>query len=171
MSSKISPALVCGFAAGVFYSIPGFQSIACCFVVPFAAWISQYLEQRLNGPHHVRLPKGAIKGIITGLYAALFATLFEGLISFILHSNEFVRQLPEMEKILAQMQFPAVSVKEATGILRQCAADIQQYGFSGMYLVCIGLGNAFTCAIFGIVGGILGANYNNKKLLENKDIH
>jgi hypothetical protein len=53
--------------------------------------------------------------------------------------------------------------EETIKALKVMASDIKDSGFSGLYVVTILFSNLFTNTIFGLIGGLLGMNYLNKK--------
>ena len=98
ISYKYLPALVCGFGAAVLSTIPGIKAIGCCIIVPAAAWLSLFLDHRINkAVPPISVKKAIILGITTGLFAAFFSTFFDVLITLITHTNEFVQTLPQTE--------------------------------------------------------------------------
>lgn len=164
ISSKqyISP-LVCGFGAAVLSVIPGFKQLACCLVVPLAAFFSLYLDQKINRiDEKVSSRKAISYGLLTGLFAALFATFFDMLMTYVTQSNDFVQALPETEAMIRDFNFGPF-VKETIKVLRTMSDDIKNYGFSGLYLFSMLMSNLVANSVFGLIGGLLGMNYINKK--------
>jgi len=164
MSSKqyISP-LVCGFAAAVLSIVPGLTPIACCLIVPVAAFFSLYLDQKINRSNEAITSRQAITfGLLTGLFAALFATCFDVILTLITRTNDFVETLPDTEALMRDYNLGPL-VEETIKALKMMANDIKNSGFSVLYLIAMLFSNLFTNTIFGLIGGLLGMNYLNKK--------
>ncbi len=164
MSSKqyISP-LVCGFAAAVLSIIPGLKPITCCLIIPVAAFFSLYLDQKINRSNEAITSRQAITfGLLTGLFAALFSTFFDTFLTLITHTNEFVETLPDTEALMRSYNLGPI-MEETIKILKVMAADIKNSGFSVLYLIAMLFSNLFTNTVFGLIGGLLGMNYLNKR--------
>lgn len=164
MSSKqyISP-LVCGFAAGVLSIIPGLKPVACCLIIPTAAFFSLYLNQKINRTSEAITSRQAITfGLLTGLFAALFSTSFDLLLTLITRTNEFVETLPDTEALMRELHLGPF-MEETIKALNVMASDIKNSGFSFLYLIAMLFSNLFTNTIFGLIGGLLGMNYLNKR--------
>jgi hypothetical protein len=166
MQNKYLPSLVTGFCAAVLISIPLIKSIGCCIIVPFAAVYALILDIKLN---HAEIPikssEALFSGIFTGLWAAFFSALFETIIAFVLHSNEFVQELPVLENMF-RTRVPAgfkQFIEQAILIYRNMANDIKTTGFSAIYSISILVTNIFIDTIFGIIGGFVGMNYINRR--------
>jgi Protein of unknown function (DUF4199) len=159
----IMPSLVCGFGAGVLTTVPGIKNVGCCLVVPFAAILSLYLDIRLN---HSDIPinfkKAIAFGILTGLFAAIFSTFFDVLITYIAHTNDFVDTLPQTESLIKSYKLGAL-LDQTMGILQQMANNIKTYGFSPFYTFGIFVSNSFIDSIFGLLGGLIGMSFINRK--------
>ncbi len=163
-SSKIyiSP-LVCGFAAAVISIVPGLKPVACCLIVPAASFFSLYLDQKINKINKPITSRQAITfGLLTGLFAALFATSFDVLLTLITRTNEFVETFPETEKLIRNYNLGLLA-EETIKALRSMLNDIKNSGFSILYLLAMLFSNLFTNTIFGLIGGLLGMNYLNKR--------
>jgi hypothetical protein len=158
----ISP-FVCGFAAAVLSIIPGLKPVACCFIIPAAAFFSLYLDQKINRTREVITSRRAITvGLLTGLFAALFSTSFDMLLTLITHTNEFVETLPDTEALMKNYNLGPI-LEETIKALKVMASDIKNSGFSFLYLIAMLFSNLFTNTIFGLIGGLLGMNYLNKR--------
>jgi hypothetical protein len=163
ITKQYIPPLVCGFSAAVLSTIPGFKELACCLVIPLAAFFSLYLDQKINKIYEVISSRKAITyGLLTGLFAALFATFFDMLMTYATRSNDFVQALPETEAMIKDFNIGPF-VEETIKILKTMSSDIRTYGFSGLYLLSMLTSNLITNAIFGLIGGLLGMSYLNKK--------
>jgi len=155
--------LVCGFGAAVLSIVPGLKSITCCFLIPIAAFLSLYLEQKINKTREpISTRKAITAGLLTGLFAAVFSTFFDILLTLITHSNDFVESLYNTESFLSNYNL-GVIMDETIKALRYMAADIKSSGFSLLYTVTILFSNLVTNTIFGLIGGLLGMNYLNKR--------
>jgi hypothetical protein len=165
--NKFLPSLVCGFGAAVLTIIPGYNeakgNITCCLFVPIAAVFSLVLYQKTN-PEELPFKTGRaiLVGLLTGIFVAVFATLFETIITLITHTNEFITALPETESVMKQMNMGPV-YSDAMAILKNVANDIRLHGFSLFYTTGMFIGNLIINSIFGILGGLLGLIYINRK--------
>lgn len=165
MSSKsyISP-LVCGFGAAVLSIVPGLKGIACCLIVPLAAFFSLYLDQKINKINMLISSRTAITfGLLTGLFAAVFSTSFDILLTLILRTNEFVQTLPNTEAVIRDFNLGPF-IEETLSAFKKMSSDIKNYGFSVLYTIAILFSNLFTHTLFGLIGGLLGMNFLNKQL-------
>jgi|GEM_PF-755580 len=165
--NKILSSLVCGFGAAVLTIIPGYNeakgSITCCLFVPIAAIFSMVLYQKTN-PEELpfKTGKAVFLGFMTGIFVALFATLFETIITLITHTNDFINALPETEAVMKEMNMGPM-YSEALTILKSVANDIRLHGFSLFYTTGMLIGNIIINSVFGILGGLLGLIYINRK--------
>ena len=161
--NKFSPALVAGFGAAVLTTVPGIKDFGCCLIVPLAAVLSLYLDHRIN---KTELPisgkKAVLFGLLTGLFAATFATFFDVLITYITHSNEFVNSLPQTENMIQSSPLGPL-LQQSLALLKQMAAQIKSDGFSILYTIAMLISNMFIDSIFGILGGLLGMTFLNKR--------
>ncbi|HSP88414.1 MAG TPA: DUF4199 domain-containing protein [Ignavibacteriaceae bacterium] len=165
VSSKIyiSP-LVCGFGVGVLSIIPELKTFACCLLVPAAAFFSLYLNQKINRSEERITSRQAITfGLLTGLFAALFSTSFDILLTFIIRTNDFVQTLPETEKLMKNYNLGPI-VEETLKALKMMASDITNKGFSFLYLIATLFSNLLINTIFGLIGGLMGMNFLNRKI-------
>ncbi len=161
--NKILPPLVCGFGAAVLTTVPGIKNIGCCLIVPLAAVLSIYLDHKINKTDLPINAKSAIWfGIITGLFATLFSTFFDLLMTYIFHSNDFVQALPQTEMVIRHYKLNALLDQTMT-ILRQMSNDITNYGFSTFYAFGMLFSNLLVNTIFGLLGGLLGMTFINKR--------
>jgi predicted PurR-regulated permease PerM len=174
--NKILPSLVCGFGVSVLTIIPGFNeskgSITCCFFVPLASIFAILLYQRTNFEEPpFKTGRAILIGFITGLFVALFTTFFDVIVTFITHTNEFVRAYPETEKMMREMNFEEAFRKinlgsvyqESLKLLKSADEDIRLRGFSLYYTTSILFSNLIVNSIFGMLGGLLGLLYINRK--------
>jgi len=161
-SKKYFPSLVCGFGAAVLTTVPGIKSFGFCLLVPAAAVLSLFLHQKVTG-NNADIDSGtAITfGILTGLFAAVFATFFEVLITFFTHTNDFVKTLPQSSSVLKSVLGPVVDNMMKT--FNKMSSDIQTHGFSLLYTIAVFVGNGIMYLIFGMLGGLLGKSFINKR--------
>lgn len=160
---RIFPALVCGFGAAVLTTIPGIKSLGCCLIVPAAAIFAILLDNKIN---KIKFPidfKSAIFfGILTGLFAAFFSSFFEVLITYVARTNDFVEALPQTEIMIRQYNLGAI-LDQTLALLHQMVREIQTSGFSPLYTMGIFMSNIIIDSIFGMLGGLLGMAYFNKR--------
>jgi hypothetical protein len=161
---KYSPAVVCGFGAAVFSILPGVdKAFGCCLFLPAATGISLILYKKINAPvEKISGDNAFLFGLFTGIFAALFSTFFDTLITFFLHSNQFVEGIPQTKVLLKNLNL-GDSVKEALNILEGMASDIKIKGFSLFYTIVLLIGNLFAFSIFGVIGGFLSMYLINKR--------
>lgn len=159
----ISPSLVAGFATAVLLTIPGLKSFGCCLILPLAAAAAVYLEARFeNFAHQITTKRALLIGVTTGLFAALFSTSFDVLISYLVRTNEIIEALPQLELMLSS--FVSGEIKNETmNMLRKIEQEITSTGFSPLYTFFVLINNLIINSIFGLLGGLLGASYINKK--------
>jgi hypothetical protein len=161
-SKKYFPSLVCGFGAAVLTTVPGIKSFGFCLLVPAAAVLSLFLHQKVTGSNDDIDSGTAITfGILTGLFAAVFATFFEVLITFFTHTNDFVKTLPQSSSVLRSVLGPVVDDMMKT--FNRMSSDIQTHGFSLLYTIAVFVGNGVMYLIFGMLGGLLGKSFINKR--------
>ncbi len=167
MKRKYISCLVCGFGASVLTIVPGLKEVGCCLIIPFAAGLSLFLYQKSNNNNELISTKQAIAfGLLTGIIAALFATFFEILFTGIFLTNDFVKSLPQVE-IAFRSFAPQNLLDEVFKIYSKMAEDIQTKGFSLSYSIYFFIATSFTSLIFGLIGGLVGMAFLNKK---NKNI-
>jgi hypothetical protein len=163
MKNKFISPLVCGFGAAVLTIVPGLKEIGCCLIIPFAAGLSLFLNQKANKSSHLISGKEAVTfGLLTGVFTALFATFFELIFTAIFFSNDFVKSLPELE-IAFKSFAPQNLLDEVFKIYKQMSADIQTKGFSFGYSAYFFVATSLTSLIFGLLGGLLGMAFLNRR--------
>ena len=161
---KYSPALVCGFGAAVVTILPGLnQAFGCCLIVPIAAGISLTLYRKINPSiEKISGDNALLFGLFTGLFAALFSSLFDTVITYFLHSNQFVESVSQTKTLLKELNMGDTG-KEALKILQGMASDIKVKGFSPFYSFALLTGNILSFSIFGVIGGFISMFLINKK--------
>lgn len=167
MKSKYISPLVCGFGASVLTIVPGFKEIGCCLVIPFAAGLSLYLYQKSNKEKEIiSIKQALVFGLLMGIFSAIFATFFEVLFSAIFNTNDFVKSLPQLETAFKSFA-PQNLLDEVFKIYKNMADDIKINGFSLSYTIYYLLATSITSLIFGMIGGIVGMAFLNRR---NKNI-
>lgn len=163
---KYLPSLVTGFAAGVLQIVPLVKSFACCLIVPAAAGLAVFLDQKSKGNNSEEIPvsRGVVLGIFAGLFAAFFATFFEVFITMITHNNEILTVYPELQKFISSFPLDDASKQQALDIFQTVVQDIKTTGFSFFYTLSIAISNLFVNIIFGLIGGVVGANVFNSRI-------
>jgi len=158
----ISP-LVCGFGAAVLSIVPGLKEISCCIIVPLTAVLSLYLDQKMRHVTEKVDSRNAVTfGLLTGVFAAIFLTFFDTILTLFTRTNDFVRALPATEALIRDYNLGNM-MEETMKILRKIAADIKETGFSLLYTFMMLISNLITDTVFGLLGGLIGMNYLNRK--------
>jgi len=167
MKNKYLPSLVTGFGAAVLVSVPWVRTIGCCVIIPLASLYALILHIKLNnGELPIKTSMAILFGLMTGLWAAFFSAMFETIITFVTHTNDFVQGLPAMESMLRSSRFaPSFSgiFDQMLRIYHSMANDIRLYGFSPIYTFTVLAGNVIVDSIFGMIGGVLGMTFLNKR--------
>jgi hypothetical protein len=163
MNKFLLPALVCGFSTAVLTTIPGLESIACCLLIPVAAFIAVRLYKRSN-PELTKLKtgNGVLLGLFTGIVAALFASVFEILLTYITKTNDLVMGFPQAEQVIRDLNL-GDEANESIQLLKRMVEEIRLKGFSLLYSVIITFTNLLTYSIFGMLGGVIGTAVINKR--------
>ena len=168
---KYLSAFVCGFGAGVLQVVPVAKSFSCCLIIPAAAFLALVLEQKSTNNFTRILPAKAIMiGLATGLYAALFGSFFDILITFITKNNDVVATFPEFQKMVESfpIQLSQELKNDVINLMTTIRDQITETGFSPLYTLSVLFSNLFIDTIFGIIGGLVGAqiiNNRNQKLI------
>lgn len=167
MKSKLIAPLVCAFGASVLTIVPGLKEIGCCLIIPAAAGLSLFLFQKSIGSKELITAKQAVLlGFLTGFFYAIFATGFEIFLTALFYTNDFVKSLPQVENSLRNF-IPHDLTEEVFKIYKKMANDIITSGFSLVYAIYFFLATSITSLIFGIIGGLAGMAFINKR---RKDI-
>lgn len=161
---KYLSAFVCGFGAGVLHVVPVAKTFSCCLIIPLAAFISLMLDRKANPTDELIPSKKALMfGLMTGLYAALFGSGFDILITLITKNNDVVAAFSELPKVLQLFSLPEDIKNDVMKLFSGVRDDILQYGFSPLYAFSILINNLVINSVFGIIGGIIGAQVINSK--------
>jgi hypothetical protein len=167
MRSKFISPLVCGFGASVLTVVPGFKEIGCCLIIPLAATVSLFLYQKsFKSTEIISVKQALVFGLLTGTFSAVFATSFEVLFTAIFRTNDFVKSLPQLETTFKSIA-PQNLLDEVFKIYKNMASVIQKKGFSLSYTIYFFLATSITSVIFGLIGGLIGMAFFNKR---NKNI-
>ncbi len=170
MIKKYISAIVCGFGAGVLQIVPLLKSFACCLFIPFAAFLSLLLDQRANKSiERITAKKAFTFGLLTGIYAALFGSVFEILITFITKHNDIIAAFPQMQKMIEGFPVSSDVKQDVLKLFQNIREDLITKGFSWLYTLTIFLNNFLVNSIFGIAGGLIGAQILNNKLNKRSD--
>jgi hypothetical protein len=168
MYRKYSSALACGFGAAALSIVPGLKIVACCLTIPAAAILSIFLYQKINHTEgKVNTNIAFLLGLFTGFFAGLFSTFFELLLTYLTHSNDFVVTFPQTEALLREYNLGPM-LDQSMELLRKMIKEIKNDGFSALYSIGIFFSNVIIDTIFGMIGGLLGMLFINKKHGTNK---
>ncbi|MDQ7815618.1 MAG: hypothetical protein RDU14_01175 [Melioribacteraceae bacterium] len=168
---KYISAFVAGFGAGVLHVVPVAKSFACCLILPVASFIALLLDKKANPTYEkISMKKGAKFGLITGLYAALFGTAFDLFITLITKNNDIVSMLPELQKMIVAFPISEGLRTEVLNIFEHVRNDILQYGFSFTYTFSIIINNTVINSIVGTLGGLVGAQVINQRMINRDSI-
>ncbi|MHB1686202.1 MAG: hypothetical protein ACYCVH_02345 [Ignavibacteriaceae bacterium] len=163
-TKKILPSFVCGFGAAVLTTVPGVKNVGCCLVVPLAAFTALFLDHKINKSlPPINIKKAIAFGILTGIFAAFFSTFFDVLITFISRTNDYVEALPQTESLIKSYKFVGPLFDQTISMLHSMANQIKLTGFSPLYTFMIFITNIFIDLIFGVIGGLLGMSFFNKR--------
>jgi uncharacterized membrane protein len=161
--NKLLPSLVCGFGAAVLTTVPGVKNFACCLIVPVAAIISINLDHKINRSEFpIKAGQAILFGVLTGIFAALFSTFFDLLTTYLTHTNDFIEALPQTEDYIRQYKLETL-LSQTMIIFKQMSNDITSYGFSFFYAFAMLMSNLFVDVIFGMIGGLVGMSFFNKR--------
>ena len=162
---KYLSAFVCGFGAGVLTIVPVAKSFSCCLLIPIASYLALLLDRKANPiDGKILFKKAIVLGLLTGLYAALFGTVFDIIITFITKNNDLVAGFPELQKMI--MDFPVSEEvrNQVMDLLSSVINQISETGFSLIYFITILLNNLIVYTIFGMIGGLVGAQIINSRI-------
>jgi len=174
MIYKYSPALVCGFAAAVLVTIPGFKNLACCFIVPLASVAGLYVEQRIQGEHRIMPSNAFITGLLAGISSAIFGSFFEILITALTKTHDIVQAYPELEKFLNSLNMQQAGT-QSLNLFKRMINEITTKGFSMTFAIILIFSNLLVNSLMGIVGDLSAWRFltgksarNNYKCLAHK---
>ncbi len=160
---NLFPTLVAGFGAAVLTTVPGIKNFACCLIVPMAVIVALYLDVRINKSILPVTVKTALAfGFFTALFTTIFSTFFDVLITFITHTNDFIEALPQTESMVRQYHLGEL-LGQTMAVLKQMSNQIKINGFSLLYTFGMLFSNFVIDTIFGLLGGLLGMTFINKR--------
>ena len=161
---KYLSAFVCGFGAGVLQIVPVAKSFSCCLIIPAASYLALVLDRKASGKNElITMKKAALIGLLTGLYAAIFGSALEIFITLITKNNDLIVAYPELQKMISNFPLAESLIVQTQDILATIVEDIQTRGFSILYSMAIVLNNFIVNIIFGIIGGLIGAQIINSR--------
>jgi len=164
----ISPFVV-GLGAGVLLIVPIIKGLACCLLIPAAAFLSLLLEQKASKDYSkLEIKKGVVFGLITGVTAAIFGTTFDFIITLITHTNDLVVAFPELIETLNSFPIDDALREEVISLLSNVVDSIKNNGFSPLYTLSVLFNNLFSNSIFGVLGGIIGVQILNSQNQKRK---
>ncbi len=162
-TKKILPSFVAGFAAAVITTVPGVKNIGCCLIVPFAVFLSFFLDEKINHANNIISFKKALAfGVLTGLFTALFSSFFDLLFTFLTKTNDYVEALPQTEALIRTYKLGTL-FDQTISMLELMVKQIKTTGFSLLYMFMIFISNIIIDSIFGLIGGLLSMSYFNKR--------
>lgn len=139
------------------------EAFGCCLLAPIAGGTAVYLHHKINNAAPPITGKtGSLMGLSTGLFIAVFAVLFQTIMTLIFKSNDFVEALPQMESAMKEFAGGEL-VESMMGIYKQMAEQIKTTGFSPIYTFSMFFSYVILYGIFGLLGGLLGMVYVNKR--------
>jgi len=163
LKKYISP-IVCGFAAGVLQVVPIIKSFTCCLIIPGAAFVSLWLDQKASkSTSKITMKRAFGFGLLTGLTAALFGTIFEVFVTFITRQNDVIIAFPELQRLMESFPLGPEVKSQVMGIFQTIRKELMETGFSWLYTISILFNNVLVNSVFGIVGGLIGAQILNSK--------
>ncbi len=161
--NKYLSSLVCGFGAAVLTTVPALKVFSCCLIIPLFAVLGIYLFFRINGGQSsIDLKTALFIGFLTGVFAAIFSSFFDVIITYITHTNELVESLPQTEAAVKSYNLDKL-FQPSMKLLKNMSAQIKTSGFSTLYAFMILLSNLIVDIIFGMLGGVVGMKFVNKK--------
>ncbi|NOX65234.1 MAG: DUF4199 family protein [Chlorobi bacterium] len=167
MKKYLSP-LIVGFGAGVLSIVPVAKSFGCCLIIPVAAFIALLLEQKANNDYSkIEIKQGLLFGLLTGLYAALFGTILDFFITFITKNNDIVATYSELQKVINQFPISENLKDNVMNILGNVVESIRTSGISLIYTFSVLVNNLVLNSVFGMLGGIIGAQILNSRNQKN----
>ncbi len=162
-TKKILPSFVAGFAAAVITTVPGVKNIGCCLIVPFAVFLSFFLDEKINHANNIISFKKALAfGVLTGLFTAIFSSFFDLLFTFLTKTNDYVEALPQTEALIRTYKLGTL-FDQTISMLELMVKQIKTTGFSLLYMFMIFISNIIIDSIFGLIGGLLSMSYFNKR--------
>jgi|GEM_PF-5040962 predicted PurR-regulated permease PerM len=161
----LKSALVTGFGAAVVSYIPLIK-----FLAPiFTGFIAGYLAVKLylkaeNKREKIKVRYGFLIGWATAFFTAIFSLAIETIFTYIFKSNDFTKNYSALRIQLAESfkDLPENSFQILDGMVY----DIQNYGFSILYLLVASINFLIFYSLFCSIGGVLSLNAHNLKTKE-----
>ncbi len=148
--------------------MPVAKSFGCCLIIPVAAFIALLLEQKANNDYSkIEIKQGLLFGLLTGLYAALFGTILDFFITFITKNNDIVATYSELQKVINQFPISENLKDNVMNILGNVVESIRTSGISLIYTFSVLVNNLVLNSVFGMLGGIIGAQILNSRNQKN----
>jgi len=148
--------------------VPVAKSFGCCLIIPVAAFIALLLEQKANNDYSkIEIKQGLLFGLLTGLYAALFGTILDFFITFITKNNDIVATYSELQKVINQFPISENLKDNVMNILGNVVESIRTSGISLIYTFSVLVNNLVLNSVFGMLGGIIGAQILNSRNQKN----
>lgn len=165
---KYISSFVFGFSAGVLQIVPFIKSFTCCLIIPFASYVALILDRKASkSKEKISMKHAFMIGLMTGIYAALFGSLFDILITFITKNNDVVAMFPEIQRMVNNFPLDNEVKNNIINLFQNVRNNILEYGFSWLYTFSVVVNNFFVNSIFGILGGLIGAQIINAKITNN----
>ena len=143
MGNKLQPALLGGLFIGVLSALPVVNLFNCCCLwIIGGGVLSAYLLQQ-NQPTAIQVADGALVGLLAGLFGGVLGVILS--IPLERMTNEWVRNV--IEQVLERAQDVPDELRSA----------LENVGTGSTILVFKLFTSTVIGAIFGMLGGILGA--------------
>ena len=164
LNKKYIAPLIVGLAAGVLTIVPVIKTLGCCLIIPVAAFVALFLEQKASSDYSkLQIKKGVIFGLVTGLAAAIFGTTFDFIITLITHTNDLVLTFPQLAETINNFPIDEATKEEVLSLLGEVVESIKNNAFSPLYTLSFLFNNVFTDSVFGMLGGIIGVQILNSR--------
>lgn len=163
---KYIATFVAGFLAAAIQVLPAGKALGCCLILPVASFAALMLDQKATGNYDKIMPsKALIFGLLTGVISAVFLTFFELLITFVTHYNDYIAMLEtnSLDQSLSMLDLNPELKEEVARLFYEMGDDIKQNGFSLLYTFSIFTQNFIIDPLFGLIGGLIGAQILNYK--------
>jgi len=134
-------------------------------IMPLAAFFAIMLNQRATKSREkIPMKKALLLGLFTGLFAATFGSILEILITLITKHNDIISTFPELQRMIEGFPVSQEIKTEVLKLFQSVRDDILKNGFSILYTFSILINNFVVNTIFGMVGGLIGAQIINSKI-------
>lgn len=109
------------------------------------------------------MTKAFVFGLFTGLTAAFWGTILEVFVTFITRQNDVIIAFPELQRMVENFPLSPEIKNQVMGIFQTVRKELMETGFSWLYTFSILLNNLIVNSIFGVAGGLIGAQILNNK--------